>query len=42
MNSKHLGEIYFIKDGKVLTEQATISEENMSKQSFSEEHFIKL
>lgn len=36
MNSKHLGEIYFIKDGKVLTEQATISEENMSKQSFSD------
>lgn len=35
MNSKHLGDIYFIKDGKVLTEQATISEENMSKQSFS-------
>lgn len=35
MNSKHLGNIYFIKDGKVLTEQATISEENMSKQSFS-------
>ena len=34
MNSKHLGNIYFIKDGKVLTEQATISEENMSKQSF--------
>ena len=36
MNSKHLGVIYFIKDGKVLTEQATISEENMSKQSFSD------
>ena len=36
MNSKHLGDIYFIKDGKVLTEQATISEENMSKQSFSD------
>lgn len=36
MNSKYLGDIYFIKDGKVLTEQATISEENMSKQSFSD------
>ena len=36
MNSKHLGDIYFIKDGKVLTEQVTISEENMSKQSFSD------
>ena len=34
MNSEHLGDIYFIKDGKVLKELATINNENMAKQSF--------
>ena len=35
MNSKYLGDIYFIKDGKVLVDKATISEESIAKQSFS-------
>ena len=34
MESKYLGDIYFIKDGKVLKNIATINNENMSKQSF--------
>ena len=34
MKSKHLGDLYFIKNGKVLKDIATINNENISKQSF--------
>lgn len=35
MNSIHLGNIYFIKDGKFFLEEAFLNEENMRKQSFN-------
>ena len=34
MNSKHLGDLYFIKDGKVIKNIATLNNENLAKQSF--------
>ena len=34
MNCKHLGDLYFIKDGKLLKETATINDENLLRQSF--------
>ena len=34
MKSKHLRDLYFIKNGKVLKDIATINNENISKQSF--------
>lgn len=34
MNSKHLGNLYFIKDGQVLKKDAFISDDNIKKQSY--------
>lgn len=34
MKSNYLGDLYFIKNGKVLKDVATINDENISKQSF--------